>query len=79
GLDLLLADDVSGSMDYRYMRWQDDVISRLELIKKLIGDFIEDRRGDRVGLILFGSQGYLQAPLTFARPTVRVRLDEGEI
>ncbi len=38
------------------MRWQEDEISRLELIKKLFGDFIEDRRGDRVGLILFGSQ-----------------------
>ncbi|HHX6685090.1 TPA: BatB protein, partial [Pseudomonas aeruginosa] len=48
GRDLLLAVDVSGSMDYRDMRWQDDEISRLELIKKLFGDFIEDRRGDRV-------------------------------
>ena len=74
GRDLLLAVDVSGSMDYRDMRWQDDEISRLELIKKLFGDFIEDRRGDRVGLILFGSQAYLQAPLTFDRHTVRVWL-----
>ena len=56
------------------MRWQEDEISRLELIKKLFGDFIEDRRGDRVGLILFGSQAYLQAPLTFDRHTVRVWL-----
>lgn len=61
------------------MRWQDDEISRLELIKKLFGDFIEDRRGDRVGLILFGSQAYLQAPLTFDRHTVRVWLDEAQI
>jgi len=79
GRDLLLAVDVSGSMDYRDMRWQDDEISRLELIKKLFGDFIEDRRGDRVGLILFGSQAYLQAPLTFDRHTVRVWLDEAQI
>ncbi|CRR70550.1 VWFA-related Acidobacterial domain protein [Pseudomonas aeruginosa] len=61
------------------MRWQEDEISRLELIKKLFGDFIEDRRGDRVGLILFGSQAYLQAPLTFDRHTVRVWLDEAQI
>ncbi|RMS45155.1 hypothetical protein ALP65_01651 [Pseudomonas aeruginosa] len=79
GRDLLLAVDVSGSMDYRDMRWQEDEISRLELIKKLFGDFIEDRRGDRVGLILFGSQAYLQAPLTFDRHTVRVWLDEAQI
>ena len=71
GRDLLLAVDVSGSMDYADMQWDDEPISRLELVKRLLGDFIEGRRGDRVGLILFGSQAYLQAPLTFDRHTVR--------
>jgi Ca-activated chloride channel family protein len=45
----------------------------------LLGDFLEHRQGDRVGLILFGSQAYLQAPLTFDRKTVRVWLDEARI
>jgi Ca-activated chloride channel family protein len=45
----------------------------------LLGDFLESREGDRVGLILFGSQAYLQAPLTFDRRTVRVWLDEARI
>ncbi|MBC9251319.1 BatB protein [Pseudomonas alcaligenes] len=79
GRDLLLAVDVSGSMDYSDMRWHGEEISRLELVKKLFGDFIEDRRGDRVGLILFGSRAYLQSPLTFDRHTVRVWLDEALI
>ncbi len=79
GRDLLLAVDVSGSMDYADMQWDGEPISRLELVKRLLGDFIEDRRGDRVGLILFGSQAYLQAPLTFDRPTVRTWLDEALI
>lgn len=79
GRDLLLAVDVSGSMDYADMQWDDEPISRLELVKRLLGDFIEDRRGDRVGLILFGSQAYLQAPLTFDRHTVRTWLDEALI
>jgi Ca-activated chloride channel family protein len=79
GRDLLLAVDVSGSMDYADMQWNDEPISRLELVKRLLGDFIEGRRGDRVGLILFGSQAYLQAPLTFDRHTVRTWLDEALI
>ncbi|MCW3148810.1 VWA domain-containing protein [Stutzerimonas stutzeri] len=76
GRDLLLAVDVSGSMDYPDMQWQDEEITRLELVKVLLGDFIEARHGDRVGLILFGSKAYLQAPLTFDRHTVRTWLDE---
>lgn len=76
GRDLLLAVDVSGSMAYSDMRWDGNEISRLELVKKLFGDFIEDRQGDRVGLILFGSRAYLQSPLTFDRHTVRIWLDE---
>ncbi|MEK1908015.1 MAG: VWA domain-containing protein [Pseudomonas sp.] len=79
GRDLLLAVDVSGSMSYSDMTWNDEEVSRLELVKKLFGNFIEDRRGDRVGLILFGSRAYLQSPLTFDRHTVRVWLDEALI
>ena len=79
GRDLLLAVDVSGSMDYPDMQWEGEEISRLDLIKHLLGDFITERRGDRVGLILFGSKAYLQAPLTFDRKTVRTWLDEAMI
>lgn len=79
GRDLLLAVDVSGSMEQSDMQWDGEDVSRLELVKLLFGDFIEQRQGDRVGLILFGSQAYLQSPLTFDRHTVRVWLDEALI
>lgn len=79
GRDLLLAVDVSGSMDHDDMLWDDEEVSRLELVKHLFGDFIEGRSGDRVGLILFGSRAYLQSPLTFDRRTVRTWLDEAMI
>ncbi|HTN31249.1 MAG TPA: VWA domain-containing protein [Pseudomonas sp.] len=79
GRDLLVAVDVSGSMDYPDMQWQDQSISRLGLVQQLFGEFIEQRRGDRVGLILFGSQAYLQAPLTFDRRTVRTWLEEARV
>lgn len=79
GRDLLVAVDVSGSMDFPDMQWQNEDISRLDLVKALMGDFLQDREGDRVGLILFGSQAYLQAPLTFDRRTVRTFLIEAQI
>ncbi len=79
GRDLLVAVDVSGSMDYPDMQWQNEDVTRLDLVKNLLGDFLENREGDRVGLILFGSQAYLQAPLTFDRHTVRTWLDEARI
>jgi len=79
GRDLLVAVDVSGSMDFPDMHWQNEDLSRLDLVKTLLGDFLENREGDRVGLILFGSQAYLQSPLTFDRHTVRTWLDEARI
>ena len=42
-------------------------------------DFINRRVGDRVGLILFGTQAYLQTPITFDRKTVQTLLDEAVI
>ncbi|KPW32525.1 von Willebrand factor, type A [Pseudomonas coronafaciens pv. atropurpurea] len=79
GRDLLVAVDVSGSMDYPDMQWKNDEVSRLVLVQQLLGDFLESRKGDRVGLILFGTQAFLQAPLTYDRQTVRVWLDEAKI
>ena len=45
----------------------------------MAGEFIQGRRGDRVGLILFGSRAYLQTPLTFDTETTALLLDEAEI
>lgn len=79
GRDLLLAVDVSGSMGYSDMRWENRAVTRIELVQQLFGDFIDQRQGDRLGLILFGSQAYLQSPLTFDRRTVHTWLDEALI
>ena len=45
-------------------------VDRLTAVKAVAGDFIERRNGDRIGLILFGTQAYQQAPLAFDRATV---------
>ncbi|NIM74283.1 MAG: VWA domain-containing protein [Gammaproteobacteria bacterium] len=79
GRDLMLAVDLSGSMKRRDMKVGEHWDSRLAVVKQVAGEFIERRDGDRIGLILFGTRAYLQAPLTFDRPTVRALLEEAVI
>ena len=79
GRDLMLAVDISGSMQTDDMLIGRQATSRLTAVKAVAGDFIERRRGDRLGLILFGDQAYLQTPLTFDRETVRTQLNEAAI
>lgn len=79
GRDLLLAVDISGSMETEDMITGGRVTSRLVAVKRVASDFIERRKGDRIGLILFGDQAYLQTPLTFDRKTVKTQLMEAAI
>lgn len=63
--DLVLAVDISGSMDARDLRGADGKPQqRLDAVKDVINDFIADREGDRIALIVFGSNAYLQTPFT---------------
>jgi Ca-activated chloride channel family protein len=79
GRSLMMAVDISGSMLTEDMEINGRTITRLTAVKAVAGDFIEHREGDRIGLILFGTQAYLQAPLTFDRKTVRTLLDEAQM
>jgi Ca-activated chloride channel family protein len=79
GRDLLLAVDISGSMDTQDMILDQQAVNRLMVVKRVAGEFIQRRRGDRVGLVLFGSRAYLQTPLTFDTQTAAILLDESEI
>jgi len=79
GRDLLLAVDISGSMETEDMQIGRQVTDRLTAVKAVAGNFIDHREGDRLGLILFGDQAYLQTPLTFDRETVHTLLNEAAI
>ncbi len=79
GRDMMLALDLSGSMEFRDMQLDGEAVDRLTLVKHLLGEFIERRRGDRLGLILFGSQAYVQAPLTHDRQAIGDWLEESFI
>ena len=79
GRDLMLAVDLSGSMEEEDFVINDQRVNRLTATKWVAGEFIERRIGDRLGLILFGEQAYLQTPLTFDRETVKTLLHESAI
>jgi Ca-activated chloride channel family protein len=79
GRDLLLSVDLSGSMEEQDFQLNGEWVDRLTALKSVATGFIERRVGDRVGLILFGREAYLQAPLTFDRKTVSTLLDESVI
>lgn len=79
GRNLMLAVDLSGSMQTPDYEINGQQVSRLAAIKSIAGEFIERRVGDRIGLVLFGTNAYLQAPLTFDRRTVHNLLNESAI
>lgn len=79
GRDLLLAVDISGSMKTADMIVQNQQIPRVLVVKYVVSDFIKRRKSDRIGLILFGTQAYLQAPLTFDKPSVEQLLQEAQL
>lgn len=79
GRDLMLAVDISGSMSVEDMQLGNQNVDRLSVVKAVISDFVERRSGDRVGLILFGTNAYLQAPLTFDLASVNTLLTEAPV
>ncbi len=79
GRDLLLAVDLSGSMQTQDFESNGKMVDRLTALKMIMSDFIERRKGDRIGLVLFGSQAYIQTPLTFDLATVKQLLMESAI
>jgi Ca-activated chloride channel family protein len=79
GRNLMLAVDLSGSMDQKDFELGGRRVDRLTATKAVASDFIERREGDRIGLILFGERAYLQVPLTLDRETVNILLMEAFI
>ncbi len=75
GRDLMMAVDLSGSMDERDIELGGRVVTRLTAAKAVIADFLERRSGDRVGLVVFGDRAYALTPLTRDLDTVREQLD----
>lgn len=76
GRDIMLAVDLSGSMQYEDMVLNGRYVDRLTMVKSVLNDFIQARQGDRLGLILFADTAFLQTPITSDLKTVQTMLDE---
>lgn len=79
GRDLMLCIDISGSMNETDLYSGNSQATRMSVVKYVARDFVARRTGDRIGLIMFGSQAYVQSPLTHDHETVQHFLDEARV
>ena len=75
GRDILLVTDISTSMLEEDFEYNHRRLSRMEAVRAVVSDFVKNRANDRLGLILFGTRAYLQAPITFDKQAVIDILD----
>jgi Ca-activated chloride channel family protein len=64
GVDIMLCLDTSGSMEALDFQLDDNPVTRLTAVKKVVNDFIQKREMDRIGLVVFGEEAFTQSPLT---------------
>ncbi len=79
GIDIVLAIDVSTSMRAEDFTWEGERRDRLEVAKEVITPFIQQRRGDRIGMVVFAGRAYTQCPLTVDYGILLDLLDKVEI
>nr|WP_320009468.1 VWA domain-containing protein [uncultured Desulfobulbus sp.] len=79
GRNILLAVDLSGSMQVKDFVMHNRSIDRLTAVKEVAGQFIDRRINDNLALLVFGTRAYLHVPLTYDRETVHTMLDESLI
>lgn len=76
GYDIMLAVDLSGSMRALDFSTKTQRVNRLDVAKKVVGDFVKARKNDRIGLVLFGDSAYQYSPLTLDTSSVSQMLNE---
>lgn len=79
GVDILLAIDTSGSMQALDFKVAGKPVTRLTVVKKVVTEFIKKRSQDRLGLIVFGEEAFVQCPLTLDHGMLLEFLQEVQI
>ena len=79
GIDIVLAIDVSGSMEAMDFNIGGQPVDRLSVVKTVVEQFVGDRPGDRMGMIAFAGRPYLVSPLTLDHDWLAKRLSEVQI
>ena len=78
--DVMLAIDLSASMDYKDFPDEDGTMSRrLDGVQRVVDQFVAERSDDRIGLIVFGDKAYLQLPFTRDLKSARALVDLMEV
>jgi Ca-activated chloride channel family protein len=78
GVNIVLALDVSGSMRARDMD-ESMNLSRLDVLKEIVSDFIKKREGDRIGIVVFGTHAFTLLPLTRDYSSIDFFIDKIQI
>lgn len=79
GVNIILALDLSESMRALDFKKDDKIVTRLEAVKHVVREFIMKREGDRIGMVVFGSNAFTQLPLTRDYNTIAFILDRLKI
>ncbi|MFZ8864712.1 MAG: VWA domain-containing protein [Rickettsiales bacterium] len=79
GYDLMILVDVSNSMSALDFSTRTTTLTRLDISKQVISNFIKQRTYDRIGLIIFGQYAYLDSPLTYDKTAINSILNSTEI
>ena len=79
GIDIMLAIDVSGSMQAMDFEINGERMNRLEVVKSVVEKFVGERPGDRIGMVGFAGRPYLVSPLTQDHDWLKNRLKEVQI
>ena len=75
GIDIVLALDVSGSMQALDFEVDNRRVNRIEVVKSVVSKFIEQRPNDRIGLIAFAGFPYLVSPITLDHDWLQQNLE----
>jgi Ca-activated chloride channel family protein len=79
GIDIMLALDVSGSMQALDFKVNDQPQNRIEVVKSVVSKFIEDRPNDRIGIVAFAGLPYLVSPLTLDHDWLQQNLSRVQV
>ena len=79
GINIILALDLSGSMAALDFKIDKQIVTRLDAVKNVVKDFIMKRDGDRIGMVVFGSNAFTQLPLTRDYNTISFMLSKLKI
>ncbi|MBW1705842.1 MAG: VWA domain-containing protein [Deltaproteobacteria bacterium] len=79
GVDIMLCLDTSGSMRALDFKIDDEPVSRLTAVKKVVSDFIKKRKTDRIGMVVFGEEAFTQSPLTMDKGLLLGLVEKMEI